>query len=196
MRLCRACVSIGSILCEECFEKKNKIDRTLPKKCQHCDKSDDLVDKCFVCPESDCKARMRFCRACISIGSMAKAAKCKSCWHAADDICIHCGLQKAQHALKFLRSCKSCAASFFCEGCDAPAAADVHTQRCRMCSNLALWCEQHCSATEIQSRLCRKHFDSSFATCNSCCCSWHLLVLRLRFFGVPLAESGSKTVVF
>ncbi len=58
---------------------------------------------------------------------------------------------------------------FFCEVCVSPPSADVVTQSCRMCNNLALWCQQHCGDAELHSGLCRQHFVSHFADC--ICCS-------------------------
>ena len=50
----------------------------------------------------------------------------------------------------------------------APPSANLVLNNCRMCSSLALWCGQHCTALELQSRLCRTHFRTHGSQCHFC----------------------------
>ena len=49
-----------------------------------------------------------------------------------------------------------------------PPPPDLETSTCLACDNLALWCVEHCSNTEIQSGLCATHFETLFGACQYC----------------------------
>ena len=102
----------ASELCEVCWQKKVKLDEALGSKCHHCGKPDSVTARVFQCDEHDCQTRMRFCVKCISIGETANKVQCKSCWHAAGDICIRCGIN-ARRSLHCLRCCRVCVSIFF-----------------------------------------------------------------------------------
>ena len=59
-----------------------------------------------------------------------------------------------------------------------------------MCNNLALWCSTHCSETELQSGLCRGHFDSHEAACICCCKSTEDGAVLLEWHDCP--EEGCR----
>ena len=111
---------------------------------------------------------MRFCRQCTPVFSKASELRCKNCWHAGGDICISCRTQKGQSNLDKYRHCRPCLRKFFCLDCMAPPPADLVVQNCRVCSSLAVWCPQHCSVSELQSRLCRDHLHSHGLQCQFC----------------------------
>ena len=108
---------------------------------------------------------MRFCTQCESALGKFGNLLCKTCWYAEGELCIHCRSAARQHLNKY-RSCKACLLKLFCQQCKAPPPGPSPT--CRMCSNLALWCTLHCTATELQSRLCRAHSTAYGAECAYC----------------------------
>ena len=91
-----------------------------------------------------------------------------SCWHACGDICIFCRSQRAQKTIDKYRCCKSCISNLFCRQCMRPPPFKAMQRRCRMCTSLAMWCEQHCSAAELQSCLCHAHYEETGSRCQFC----------------------------
>ena len=147
--------------CRECFDN-------MPQHCEHCQTKHDLTDCAHACSDPDCHRKMRFCARCSSVFARASRVQCKKCWYGAGEICIFCQTQRARNHLRFFRHCQQCARGVFCKICATPPPAQLQARACRMCPALSLWCEQHCTAIEIRSNLCRTHFDSYHERCEFC----------------------------
>ena len=177
LRLCRACYSVPPssqpMICAFCQKKKLV-------KCDQCGSNDHLVDDKFICQTSTCSARLRFCESCVSVATRAPKVLCKSCWIVSGKMCVCCSSAPARYTRESLRFCYNCVVNFYCPQCKAPPSGVVTQSLCRVCTRTALWCRQHCSATELEASLCRQHYDSCYSTCAYCqsstdgvASSWH-----------------------
>ena len=85
------------------------------------------------------------------------------CWHASGDMCVTCNVQRGDNHLNKFRSCKGCIGQRFCRKCKLPPPVNLPTPTCHACDNLAFWCEEYSSETEMQSGLCATHFQQLLA---------------------------------
>ena len=160
---CNTPDQIAVELCKMCFDKQSRLGG-----CHHCRAAVDFSSRMLTCAETGCGVRMRFCCQCAAVFANYPDLSCKTCWHANGDICISCHRRTGQHHLDKYRHCKLCIRNIFCVECRAPPAANLVVRNCRMCSSLALWCVEHCTVLELQSRLCRTHLRTHGSQCQFC----------------------------
>ena len=162
---CLSCSTVQqreSGLCHNCWAKR------LEFSCHHCGRADESMDAPMRCAEASCPTRFHLCRVCLPMTLGISELLCKTCWFKHGVLCIFCGHVKAQHHVSFLRTCRRCWSSLFCVSCLSPPANSDVLPRCRSCSRLAFWCQQHCSDAQLVSGLCELHFKEYARNCQYC----------------------------
>ena len=148
--------------CGACYKK------ALAFVCHHCSGKRCVLEQEHRCAEVSCRISFRLCDYCGLLLLGRRKLQCKTCWHSNGDLCVFCGAQKAQHNLNKFRSCDSCFSKFFCALCRMPPPNMDMLEVCYACDRLALWCGKHCSELELQSGLCREHFNEFSTRCQYC----------------------------
>ena len=169
LKHCTQCKQLRELssagLCKPCTRQSLKPMQS----CGHCNQNaTGRLGVQKTCSETSCNAIFSLCASCQPHFRAQKNLQCRACWHASDDLCVACNLHRAQHNLDKYRCCRTCITKITCKQCMLRPPPDLETATCLACENLALWCVEHCSNTEIQSGLCATHFEKLFGACQYC----------------------------
>ena len=123
--------------------------------CHHFNSWELVRPREFRCAEPSCGALFHLCEFYTLFLTSPPRLLCKKCLHAAGNVCICCESKTARNHIRFFRCCKLCIHRIFCAQCMKPPPTEVKSRHCRLCPDLALWFDKHCSATELKERRVR-----------------------------------------
>ena len=136
--------------------------------CTHCGACNVELPYQFKSAEDNCRAVLSLCAQCVALTRGQEKMQCGSCWSSNGEMCIFCRSRKAQHDLDKYRACRPRIQKKFCQQCMSSPDPAIVVPKCQMCSSCAMWCEQHCSADQLQSGLCAKHYSAHAQRCQDC----------------------------
>ena len=98
---CLACTSDADRseqLCRSCLQTSRAAE------CTECGAQGAEMNARHTCAASDCSASVHLCLACVPLTRGARQPRCRKCWIADGEPCIHCETGPARHQLNKFRS--------------------------------------------------------------------------------------------